>query len=130
MPRLPLIKLCRVFHRPDGTIAILRPSQKIKPDNETDQQFLERIVAKDTKGTELENLDFEDKLASELPDRAKRNKWRWKAGQGIYIDESVITRNETRASIRAKIDAELNKSQPDAGKIFKWKRVLDTMPFG
>jgi hypothetical protein len=115
--------LCRVFYRVDGSVAINHPNPRYKMSEETDEEFLDRMASKAVEGdSSLQGLEYEDMDTSQLPDRSngKRNKWRGAKGQGVHIDESVITAYD----IRQQLDEELDKSSPNPVTILKLQRKL------
>ena len=118
------MNLYRVFYKPDGTVSVLHPAPKARRPNETDEDFLDRIAQKAVVGTELEGLDYDDIEPAELPPRKDRDKWRGEKGQGVHVDESIVTKAEKRQALEDEIDAELAQDVPDLTKVARLQRKL------
>ena len=67
--------LCRVYKKLDGSVAVLRPNEKMRRVGESDADFLNRIAAKDAPNSGLENLPFIDIAPTALPPRKDRKEW-------------------------------------------------------
>lgn len=73
-----------------------------------------------------EGSSFEDIDSSELPvDRVDRDKWRKKAGGGVFIDKTVVTRTELIQADETALDTELAKPNPNMKKAMLLQRKLD-----
>lgn len=116
---------CRVYYRPDGTVAVVHPVFKARRLDETEQEFLDRAYAKAEKESGLTGLDFDDTDTANLPDRKDRDKWRGQKGQGVRVDPSVVTRAERRQAVEAQLDAELAKPNPNPVQALKLQRRLE-----
>jgi hypothetical protein len=115
---------CRVVYLPSGEVNVIHPAPKSKREKETEEAWLSRVFAKCMKESNLEGCDYKDIDDFELPDRAKRNKWRGNKAQGLYIDETVVTEDEKRQVIENDLDSELEKETPDPVKVVKLQRKL------
>ena len=96
--------------------------------SETDTEFFDRMEQLSSQVRPiLVGATYEDINESALPkyDSATRNKWRKKAGGGVKIDNTVITKAEKIKKIEDNLDAELAKANPDAIKALKLQRKLD-----
>lgn len=124
-------ELVRVFYRPDNTVAVLRVAPQACSPKEKPASCLSRIAKRDCPHDDRGAcLPFDDMDDSRLPDRAKRGKWRAKKGQGIKVDETIVTPEEHRASIEKELDDELSKPTPDPIKALKLQRQLDKLRKG
>jgi hypothetical protein len=119
------MNLCRIFYKEDGTVSIMSFPPKARIPGETDQEMIDRIAEKDAPKSGLDGLEYEDVEASELP-QGDKEKRRGAKGQGVYIDESVVTTAEKRQALEDKIDTELAKpeAEVDTAKVIKWNRKL------
>lgn len=72
--------LCRVYTKPDGSVSILHPNPRLQQRGESDQDFLERICAKDAAKIGLLGLPSQDVERANLPDRRTRKDWELREG--------------------------------------------------
>ena len=98
----------------------------------TDTEYLDNEESKRQKANiptrpMLVGATYKDMDESQLPtyDTVTRNKWKPKAGGGVEIDHSVVTRPEKRQILEDTLDAELDKPSPDIKKAMKLQRKLD-----
>lgn len=117
--------LCRVFYKADGTVAVVHPVFKARRLDETEQEFLDRAYAKAEKESGLTGLDFDDTDTANLPDRKDRDKWRGQKGQGVSVDQTVVTGAERRQAVEAQLDTELAKPTPDPVKALQLRRQIE-----
>lgn len=76
----------RVVYKPDKTVAVVHPAPKSKRENETEEEWLERIFTKAMQ-EELKGLPYDDIDSSELPQsREDRNAWEGEKGKGIRVN--------------------------------------------
>ena len=73
--------LCRVYIRPDNSIAVIHPNPKLREVGESEADFLERICTKDAPLNDLHTLPFKDFEKDTLPDRAQRAQWEFRNGK-------------------------------------------------
>ena len=73
--------LCRVYHKPDGTVAVLHPNPKMRAPDESDVEFLDRICARDAPMNGLDGLPFVDYDSGTLPPRSERKVWEVRDGR-------------------------------------------------
>ncbi len=118
---------CRVFYKADGSVAVMVPAPKARLEGETDDVFLQRICDMDAPKIGLGGIPFDDMDKINLPERATRDKWRGNTQQGVYVDNSVVTKNERIQAIQGQIDAELDKPMPNAGLVLKLQRDIRTI---
>lgn len=112
----------RVFYRPDG-VTITYFITEACQNGETETQCMDRISAQNE---DIRNLPYDDITIDQLPqDRANRDKWRGEKGRGIWIDESLVTKNEKIEELKEKIDEELDKDNPDPSKVVKLQRKIE-----
>ena len=63
--------MCRVFERPDGTLAVVHPAPEGRRDSETEDVWLARVWAETVeKSSDLAGLPFHDMDDTDLPPRA------------------------------------------------------------
>ena len=67
--------LCRVYKKLDGSVAILRPNEKMRLPGESDATFMNRIATQDAPKSNLQGLPFADIDPSVLPHRKDRKDW-------------------------------------------------------
>lgn len=129
----------RVFYKPDGQVSIVHPAPNARRKrvvisandrevlvDETDDAFFKRIMARTVAANPaLTGLDYEDVNKTTLPDRDKRGKWRGSKGQGVKIDNTVITTVERRQALEDEIDSELLKPTPDFKQIEINRRKIE-----
>jgi len=87
----------RIIKKNDGSIEIIIPVMKNKKDNETLEEFYNRVFDKvqlprydenENQVNELYNLPYEDIDSSLIPqDRTNRNEWRKDPGKNIEVDQ-------------------------------------------
>lgn len=75
--------LCRVYTKPDNTVAILHPNPRLQNPGESDQDFLNRICAQDAPKNKLDGLPYVDLDRATLLPRAQRALWESRDGQVI-----------------------------------------------
>ena len=74
----------RILINPDKSISVIHPAPKSKRENETEEQWLERVFNKATP----EGVEFEDIDKSELPEnREERVGWEKEKGKPITINK-------------------------------------------
>ncbi len=103
----------RVFYRPDGGVSILKAvADACGGLSETE------CLDRETQKGNLKNLPYDDISEDQLPkDRESRDKWRGEKGKGISIDKSLVTKSEKIKELQDKLDAELDKNNPNGNKI-------------
>lgn len=67
--------LCRVYQKPDGSVAVIHPNPRLQLPGESDQAFLDRICAQDAPNSGLETLPYIDMDRDTLPPRTDRHQW-------------------------------------------------------
>ena len=75
-----------IVYKPDGSVAVIHPAPKSRRDNETEEQWYDRIFTKTMQGNKnLTDLPYEDIDDTELPKtRENRNSWKKNpSGKGI-----------------------------------------------
>jgi hypothetical protein len=111
----------RVYYMPpDGHIWVTYFLSESCLSGESETSCMDRI----SKNNSMEGMPYDDMFLNELPDRTFRNKWRGEKGKGIWIDHSLITRNDKIKEFNEEIDKELDKNKPDMTKVSKLGRVL------
>lgn len=65
----------RVIYRPDKTVVVIHPAPNSKRQDETEEEWLERVFTKAMQG-DLAGLLYDDINDSELPPREDRRFWR------------------------------------------------------
>jgi len=117
---------CRVYYHPDGKVDIVYPSPNYpKKGGESETDWLARIYQETEIELGMQGLPFDDIDRSELPDRSNKMKWRGSKGNGIHIDNTIVTEREKKEAIEADLDAELAKPAPNAIKAMRLQRKLD-----
>lgn len=113
----------RVFYRPDGGVSImsfLAGACGV----ETETQCMNRMTAESS----YNNLPYDDLDPSQLPkDRKDRDEWRGSKGAGIWIDESLVTKNEKMEELKQELGAELNKTAPNPIRVVKLQYNIDQL---
>lgn len=66
---------CRVYQKPDGSVAVIHPNPKHKLSSETDDEFVARICAQDAPKSGLDTLPYKDLDTTDLPARVDRKDW-------------------------------------------------------
>jgi len=82
----------RVFERVDGGVTVIHPVYKNKLENETDDEYLDRISVKHMKNAVgyPDNVVFVDIDAKDLPaDRADRDAWKINKAKGCVVVDKV-----------------------------------------
>ena len=79
------MKLCRVYSKDDGSVAVVHAAPKSRKEKESDEAFISRVSLRAVQGTELENLQFKDILIADLPDRKDRDKWTKCSKNGVKV---------------------------------------------
>lgn len=95
----------RILHNSDGTVSIIHPAPKSKREDETEEQWLERVFAKMTP----EGVTYEDIDSSELPDdRDFRGAWvKGVNGIDIHLGKArEITKERLRIERKPLLDAQ------------------------
>lgn len=70
--------LCRIYIRPDNSIAVIHPNPKLREVGESEAAFVERICAKDAPLSNLHLLPHTDLDSKTLPERALRAQWEFR----------------------------------------------------
>ena len=74
----------RVVYRPDGGISVIHPVSKSRRANESEEQWLERVLDKATPF----GIDYKDIDKSELPQvREDREAWTGTKNERVYINQ-------------------------------------------
>lgn len=82
--------LCRVYKKPDGSVAVIHPNPRLKLPTETEAQFVERICQQDAPKSGLDTLPYQDIDSKDLPARTERTKWELDTvGKRITIKRGV-----------------------------------------
>ena len=81
--------LCRVYHKPDGSVVIIKPNYRYKLATETDAEFVERICTKDAPNSGLMDLPSIDVDDSQLPARKDRAKFKIKDDK-VIVEVDVL----------------------------------------
>jgi len=83
------MSLVRVVTRPDGSVAVIHPNEKLRQPDETDEAFIVRVGSSiAAKSPETDGLPFVDIDKADLPsDRSARNKWRLTTRAGRQVVE-------------------------------------------
>jgi hypothetical protein len=116
---LPLV---RAFYRLDGGVSITHFAPEACLANETVEECMDRITL-----TIAENgLLYDDMPPDQLPqDRTTRDKWRGEKGKGVWVDETLVTKQDKRNEYRAAMEAELDKDNPNASRVLKLQRLIE-----
>ncbi len=114
----------RVFFKPDGTISDLLYNWNLKKAEETNTEFMDRIMNKDFAW--LKDYPYKDIEHSELlAIRPQRDKWRHKGDKKIFIDNTIITKAEKVEAKENALDEELAKETPDPIKALRLQREIE-----
>lgn len=117
-----LLSKARVFYREDGGISIMQFVASSCQQGENQTQCMDRIAADDL----YKNLPYDDIPSDQIPkDRKDRDKWRGEKGRGIWIDNSLVTKNEKIEELKEKLDKELDNESPDPNKVIKLQRLIE-----
>ena len=85
----------RVVYKADKTVSVIHPAPKSKRENETEEEWLERVFNKAMQPRYNENgqqvnplygLPYDDIDDSELPPREDRDAWEGEKGKGISVN--------------------------------------------
>lgn len=110
---------CRVYYKADGNVIITYLIEEGRRKEESDKSFLDREMAKTT---DLAALEYDDIDETDLPD-SQWDKWRGSKGNGVHIDDTVITNSEKLAALNEEIDDELIKADTDVNLV-KIERLM------
>src|SRR3989344_4403256 len=92
LAQVSMLPKVRVSYRPDGGVSITSFVASACQEGETETQCMDREVRKNPT---LADLPHDDVGPATLPqDRKDRDKWRGEKGSGIYIDRSLVTKQE------------------------------------
>lgn len=90
---------CRVFSKPDGSVRVMHPNPRLKPEGESDEDFCRRICDMDMKTDKtLDGLLYVDVDKEKLPPRTMADidgekvslRHAWKVqGDKIMVDEEM-----------------------------------------
>ena len=72
----------RVLYKDNGSVAVIHPAPKSRRKDESEVDWLNRVLGKATP----EGIDFEDMDDSQLPSREDRNAWTKKQGGGVKVN--------------------------------------------
>lgn len=113
----------RVYYEVGGKVHIVRPIEKSRRPNETEAQWLKRVYEK----TEVHKrgLLFDDIDTVNLPAYNTRAKWRGSKGQGVKVDDTIVTIPEKIKALEDEMDTELAKTNPNMPKVMRAQRKLD-----
>lgn len=114
---------CRVVFKPDGKVSIIYPAPKSRRADESERDWLNRVLGKSMGQNGFVGLDFVDMDASLLPG-GDREKWR-RNGNSIIVDDTVVTKAEQKKAVEDELDAELDLETPDVAKALRLQRKLD-----
>lgn len=123
--------IVRIHYHPDGTVEVTRDYGINPPDSGmTDEEYKKnKFDIHSSKIPRFQELEYDDVDESQIPDKKYRAKWRGSKGNGVYIDDTVVTEAEKRLVIEQQLDAELAKPIPtltDITNALKLQRKLDT----
>lgn len=81
------MSLCRVFERPDGSLAIHHPDPTSRLETESEAEWLTRAFARHLEASpEFDGLPYIDVDPATLPDRETRARWRL-GGGAVVVGE-------------------------------------------
>lgn len=117
-----LLSKARVSYRADGGISITYFLSSACEPSETEGQCMDRVFSTNA----FKDLPYDDVSIDQLPqDRESRDKWRGSKGQGIWVDQNLVTKSEKIEELKEKLDEELEKDNPDTGKVLKLQHQLE-----
>ena len=76
----------RILYQDDGSVHIIHPAIKSKREDESEEDWLNRVFTKAMVEGGFSNLEYDDIDESELPSREFRDAWIGSKGNGISID--------------------------------------------
>ncbi len=92
---------------------------------EAELECMDRIYSRNDT---LKNLPYDDLDPSQLPqDRSQRDKWRGSKGQGVRIDDALVTKNEKLEELQDRLDTELDKNSPNQTKVIRYQRQIEKL---
>lgn len=107
----------RVIYQADGVVSIMNADWSKKKADETEADFFDR---NQDKIPHLAGLPYDDIDNSELPpDRSTREKWRGQQGQGVHVDDTIVTDQDKMDALEVEIDVELAKTNPNFKKLIQ-----------
>ena len=116
----------RIFFLPNGKISETAFNWKYKNADESDKDFMDRIT--NVHLVNLKNYPYKDTTKDNLPDKTKRDKWRWnKKDKVIYVDDTIILKSERIEKKERLLDTELAKETPDPVKVIKLYREVEKL---
>ncbi|MEN9561692.1 MAG: hypothetical protein RIQ56_965 [Candidatus Parcubacteria bacterium] len=116
------LKKVRVFYRPDGGVSITHFAADACQTGETETQCMDRISSNNAEY----GLPYDDMTIDQLPkDRADRDKWTGKKGKGVWVDTTLISRNDKVAEYKAELEEELNRPEPNASRVLKLEHLIE-----
>ncbi len=114
----------RVYYHADDSVSIIIPALKSRRKGESEAVWLKRVYEKTEQFRD--GLPFDDIDTSQLPpDRKARDKWRGSKGNGVHVDNTIVTVAEKRQKVEDDLDAELAKPAPNAIVAMRLQRKLD-----
>jgi hypothetical protein len=120
--QIPTLSKVRVSYRPDGGVSVTTFLKEACQNGEAETQCMDRIF---NQNETLKDLPYDDLDPSQLPqDRQDRDKWRGRQGRGVWIDHSLVTKNEKIEELQAELDKELAKNNPSTVKVVKLQRLM------
>jgi len=96
----------RILYKADETVAIIIPAPKSKRENETENEWLERVFTKASKN--ITYIEFEDVEESALPSREHRNAWRGNKQNGLKVDSFEKSKIDDAKAIKILINKKKN----------------------
>ncbi len=112
----------RVFYRDDGVSVMSLVSGTCRNLSESD--CFDREMAK----SDIGQYPHEDILKSQLPpEDTNFDKWRGAPGQGVHVDTTLVTKDEKKAELQQKLDAELAKNAPSSVVVAKLQRLIQKL---
>lgn len=119
-----MLPKARVFYRADGGVSIMHFLASACLPGENDTQCMDRIVG----DTPDRDLPHDDVLREALPtDRKDRDKWRGEKGRGVWVDKSLVTKNEKLQELTVRLDEELGASSPNAVRVARLQRNIERL---
>lgn len=98
----------RVVYKPDKTVAVIHPAPKSKREDETEEQWLERVFTKAMQ-TDLKDLPYDDIDHSLLPSREYRDAWEGEKGNGITINQAKVQKSKNEEELESKIQKKIRE---------------------
>ena len=113
----------RVFYRTDGGVSITSFMSGACREAETELQCMDRISAENPN---IIGMPYDDIDPNQLPqDRTERNKWRGEKSRGVWIDHSLVSRNEKIQELNFELEKELDSDSPNPDRVIKLQRLLE-----